>query len=328
MKSKSMKEIKDEIMSSRCHLSFEEKNFQVGLLEPHFFQTSVFPIIHDNEKSLDLLGTAFCISSNGFLLTAKHVLKDLTDKKEREGVVKNGVIDFTELNLYVLYCTNIVLVEGQYFGGLLPITNITYSNESDIALLTIDIPTIDDVRVPLMQFTLSPGIPKLYQQTMAIGYSKKLVTFNGDLSRFQRTINNSLNASKGEIVEIYGNKRDSILLKFPCFRTNARYDHGMSGGPIISVNGGVIGIITMSLSTEDSQEPYYSHGVLLPPLLVMKAKYRESADSKIKEDYIYDMAQAGYFSIDDSLKQIRVTRNRDNRIIGISYSVPKANEIL
>lgn len=33
------------------------------------------------------------------------------------------------------------------------------------------------------------------------------------------------------------------MLQFPCFRTNARFKPGMSGGPVLGENGKIIGII-------------------------------------------------------------------------------------
>ena len=325
MKSKTIHDVISEIRKNTFEFSFNDGDFLSGLPEPHMIETSVLPILLDTGSGLDLLGTSFCINSNGYLLTSKHVLEDITTKFESEVSENNWNIDFSELSLYVFYCTNVKVGKNKYFGGLMPINTIRYCNDSDIALLTIDMPLINGVRIPLFALTLSPGIPKPHQNTLAIGYSKKKNIPKQDLLGNKNFLNNNLNASKGVIAEIHEEKRDSVMLKFPCFRTTARYDHGMSGGPIIAENGRVVGIITSSITTENNLGPYTSYGALLPPLLALKIRYRKNEESnEIVEDYFYDMVRAGYFHVDDSINQIKVIKNKEMRITSILYSIPKS----
>jgi S1-C subfamily serine protease len=55
-----------------------------------------------------------------------------------------------------------------------------------------------------------------------------------------------LHASRATIEEIHPSQRDGAMLTFPCFRTTAFYAPGMSGGPISSVDGRIIGVVSTS----------------------------------------------------------------------------------
>lgn len=37
--------------------------------------------------------------------------------------------------------------------------------------------------------------------------------------------------STGFVTEVFYEKRDTAMLKFPCYQTNAQFKHSMSGGP-------------------------------------------------------------------------------------------------
>jgi hypothetical protein len=45
----------------------------------------------------------------------------------------------------------------------------------------------------------------------------------------------------GKVQEVHDERRDSGRLSFPCFRTNARYDPAMSGGPVFAEDGHLCG---------------------------------------------------------------------------------------
>lgn len=54
------------------------------------------------------------------------------------------------------------------------------------------------------------------------------------------------------IEEIHPQRRDRALVDYPSFRTGVQYESGMSGGPIISESGYVIGIVSASVDTGGS----------------------------------------------------------------------------
>ena len=64
--------------------------------------------------------------------------------------------------------------------------------------------------------------------------------------------------TSGRVEEIHHERRDASRLSFPCFRTNARFDPGMSGGPVFSEEGYLCGIICSNLSP-DTGDPHGEH---------------------------------------------------------------------
>jgi hypothetical protein len=64
--------------------------------------------------------------------------------------------------------------------------------------------------------------------------------------------------TSGRVEEIHHERRDAARLSFPCFRTNARFDPGMSGGPVFSEEGRLCGIICSNMPP-DTGDPDGEH---------------------------------------------------------------------
>jgi len=73
--------------------------------------------------------------------------------------------------------------------------------------------------------------------------------FDGDL-HYER----QLTATRGKIEEVHPVSRDAVRLNFPCFLTDARYDAGMSGSPVASDDGRVVGVVCSS--SEPPEGPF------------------------------------------------------------------------
>lgn len=57
--------------------------------------------------------------------------------------------------------------------------------------------------------------------------------------------------SKGLVTQVYDLARDRAMLPHPCFEATARFDGGMSGGPVFSSNGCVVGAVGSSIDFGD-----------------------------------------------------------------------------
>lgn len=74
-------------------------------------------------------------------------------------------------------------------------------------------------------------------------------------------------ATVGEVIEVHAERRDSARLSFPCFQVNARFDGGMSGGPVFNEKGRLCGIICSSLPPTSEAEEHVSYATTLWPLM-------------------------------------------------------------
>ena len=61
-------------------------------------------------------------------------------------------------------------------------------------------------------------------------------------------------SSVGVVREIYERGRDRGMLSFPCYRVGARFDAGMSGGPVFDEYGSLCGLVCAGL--DDGSHEY------------------------------------------------------------------------
>ncbi len=196
------------------------------------------------------LGTCFAISNEGLAVTARHVLDyafGISDLREYPKLNLKS-----DESLSAVYASQEVDPStGHLVGGPLPILNCWIHSGLDIALLQLNIPTdtLTNRRLRVPALALSPGIPKTGQHCYAFGYHAMKWTHKENLSY---EVRQNYSASRGLIEEIHFPQRDAAVLSFPCFRTSARFDAGMSGGPIVSEAGQVCGVVCSALKTDES----------------------------------------------------------------------------
>ncbi|MBX2969909.1 MAG: trypsin-like peptidase domain-containing protein [Cyclobacteriaceae bacterium] len=114
--------------------------------------------------------------------------------------------------------------------------------------------------------TIDLSMPKIGDKIFAFGFvdtqtiaekkSEDHISFGNGMSR-------SLAYSEGVVKEVHQQYRDLSRLKFPCFQTNARFDGGMSGGPVLNENGIVIGLVCSNLPPSSIEEEHVSYVSLL-----------------------------------------------------------------
>lgn len=159
--------------------------------------------------------------------TANHVIRQL--------------IDDPEIGAFLLLPMD--LTSEPISLASLPIRSISAAEtHNDVALLMVN---VADGRLAVTDLKWLPvafGQPQIGQYCVGLGYPQT----QGDVSY-------GMQASRGAIEEIHRNRRDTVLSTFPSFRTNALYKPGMSGGPIVDINGSVIGIIAHGTEADDPE---------------------------------------------------------------------------
>jgi hypothetical protein len=110
--------------------------------------------------------------------------------------------------------------------------------------------------------------------------------------------------ASGVVEEVHDERRDSYRLPFPCFRTNARFDRGMSGGPVFSEEGYLCGIICSSmppeLGNEDGEHVSYVAS-LWPSMGIVVAYDREGYPHGVFYPAM-ELATGGFIAAIDAAK--------------------------
>lgn len=79
--------------------------------------------------------------------------------------------------------------------------------------------------------------------------------------------------SSGTIAAIHERSRDRAMLPYPCFEANATIKGGMSGGPVFSINGHVIGVIGSSFELGESGGPEVSYVSAIWPAVGIELRH-------------------------------------------------------
>lgn len=191
-------------------------------------------------------GTAFCLATlqNGEVIfaTARHVIED--------------IIEDASIQIFLLLPKELAQIEKPTAWEGIAVRRISAAlTNSDIALLVADVADHGYDLDKFKYFPVTLGKPQVSQQCLGLGYPQT-----------QGTASFDMRASQGTIEEIHPNRRDIALSTFPSFRTNALYMPGMSGGPIVDNDGGLIGIISHGTDSSDPDIIVTGYGASIPAI--------------------------------------------------------------
>lgn len=194
--------------------------------------------------SLLPLGTGFFIAPF-LVLTARHVIDEITEQfhgcriHEIVGDMEFGV-DFS--------------IQHPRYGQMKwAVMGYGYTPTIDIAALWVylrepaQLPADFAWKLP----TLSLAQAKIDQTVNALGYPHST---HGQNEQGQAKVGLYPHESFGTIAAIHERSRDRAMLTYPCFQASVTTKGGMSGGPVFSGSGHVIGVVGSSLELGDSDE--------------------------------------------------------------------------
>ncbi|MEN5081812.1 serine protease [Bosea sp. TWI1241] len=210
------------------------------------------------------IGTAFWITGH-LAATAKHNIEYIIHKfgQPRGRSLIDGspaIIDYS-MRLYQ------ILPGPEY--AIWDVDNLTTSTESDIALMHLKLNGYSGPTQPRGGFGLNVCLlpPRHGSKIAALGYhSSRAATKPNPDGGHDINLDDVTQATAGIVTKIFPNGRDRGMYPFPCFQMNARFDSGMSGGPIFDERGRVVGIISGSMP-EDGELPAVSYGATLGPIM-------------------------------------------------------------
>jgi hypothetical protein len=182
-------------------------------------------------------GTAIIIGPH-LAITTKHVIEDYWRTFEQKRL-KNNINGTFSIQAFQ------GIDEGKD-GALWDVTKVWLSPFTDIAFLRLTPASANAFsytwRIPVMN--LMP--PQVGSRIAGFGYHSPQITIMASDNINEVHWRSSPTTTIGKVIEIHERRRDAGMLMFPCFRVDARFDGGMSGGPIFNEIGQLCGIICSS----------------------------------------------------------------------------------
>ena len=104
---------------------------------------------------------------------------------------------------------------------------------------------------------VNPFAPQVDERVAAFGYRRgRACASRNAEGGLHIDINDEFMSSVGVVREIHEWRRDQVMLPFPCYQVNARFDAGMSGGPVFDEYGSLCGLVCGSIDgSHQSGEP-------------------------------------------------------------------------
>jgi hypothetical protein len=223
-----------------------------GLLNSVICEYSLL-LVGDDFDLLHPWGTAFFVAP-GFAITAKHVLTAFWDEIEKKPRPESEKFVETSFSVYGLQCPRDNLLSAAWL-----VKRAWCAKCTDIAFLELQ-PANDEAGNyqwrGRLQLSMLP--PKVGERICAFGYpsSGAVAASRDPYLKVDWGLNPS--TTVGKVIEIHEEYRDRAMLNFPCFQINARFDGGMSGGPVFNEKGQVCGVVCASWDML-SEEEYVSY---------------------------------------------------------------------
>lgn len=198
------------------------------------------------------VGTAFFLTHNGVLATARHNLADVLESTEKTSLaimLPSGYVAVREL--------------------------ADWSIESESLLLLVDPADIaQESRATIRPFAINCIEPSVGDAVHAVGISR--LTPPPEAGPADHAF--YVNVVRGEILDVYSSGIGSFR-PFPCFYVGATYFRGMSGGPVLADNGTLLGLVCSGYDSDDDALPTSSASfvhTLLPIELPEQYRLSES----------------------------------------------------
>lgn len=239
------------------------KPFEKQPPESAFRHITLRLIVGFNTESTYVIGTATVVCG-GCLLTARHVIEDVL----RRETVSGSEIPQIQNSLVALQ------TEPGPVYRLWQVLNVWLCPQTDLAFLQIASEPLTTAIKPGVQWK-QPVVrafpPAVGETVAAVGYRKSVVEISvNDQGGLHHDIKSELMVSVGVVREVFATQRDRKLLTFPCYQVSARFDGGMSGGPVFDETGALCGLVCLNVAGSHIDAEPISYVTTLWPMFFGK----------------------------------------------------------
>ena len=257
---------------------------------PHPTQMAVMPVVAIKGDYVRAVGTCFAISSQGLVLTARHVIEDALE------IGAGGEMADRDMGIGALYTAE--TGEDNMLGGLLPARRLYFTDDFDICLMHLNLPINRETGAPLYMPVLRLGtrIPQVGERCAGIGYHA--MDWKRATGIHSHDVEQKYAAAQGHVREVHLDRRDDVLMKFPCFQTDCKFVGGMSGGPVIEFRtGSAVGVICSGFAVPEEESPI-SYVSLAGTSLLLTLEASDEESGVVKKKFLCDLVIGGAVATD------------------------------
>jgi hypothetical protein len=204
-----------------------------------------------------ILGTATVLCGN-LAVTAKHVFEEI---QNRDAGTRSVSVDKHISAVQVLPGPEYIIWD---------VVEATADPMTDIALLHLGTnPRRSDPEKPHQwrQPLVNPFAPNVGERIAAFGYRKSVVKVSKNAHGGNHIeLDDEPMASVGVVREVFEWRRDVCSVPWPCYQVSARFDSGMSGGPVFDETGCFCGLVSSSFDGSHLDGEPVSYVTTLWPL--------------------------------------------------------------
>ncbi|TDZ93883.1 S1 family peptidase [Mycobacteroides salmoniphilum] len=284
-------------------MQFDANSFVTleGLTE---FSSAVVPVVVVDGDEIQCAGTAFNIATDGVWVTARHVIRFALElAADRPGAA-----------IGLLFVASGVGAEvPDLLGGFVPVAQGTQddANGSDLGLMRAGMMKGDEpYAFPIAR--LSARVPKQGTHVLAMGYSRFTIQSDVTTQELREVVMKpNFSVSTGAVLQVFPEGRDTFRdldgrptgrLPTACFETSARFNPGMSGGPVFDESFAVCGVVSTGLNSDDeaSDRSFASATPFLFTLGVTDGQQSQS---------VYQMVEQNIVATDEYFAQLTITED-------------------
>lgn len=256
---------------------------------------------------IDVSGSCVRIAPNLYL-TARHVLADFINKF---GFKNDEELNFTVWIIHVYTGPEYAIWE---------MDELWLSPHSDLAVLHVRPCNDTAVNHKVVSVNIDLQPPIVGSRVSGWGYHNSIGVISiNESGSLHFEISGEEATTVGEVREYHPLGTDKVLRPFPCFRVNARFDGGMSGGPVFSDNGKLCGVICTGLPPYDDGDEHCSYVAATWPLMGLVVGVNPKTGILEKNTYpVFELARHGFISV-KGLEKISITQSNLAGMYDVTY---------